>query len=89
MQARNINQLNFNSDQFNFSNDIFIKKALFAQYTFSHGFGVVSDKQSIIYDYDTKDIQYSNKKLNANNEFLFNFGKAYLQKAYQDFIDKK
>jgi phosphoglycerol transferase MdoB-like AlkP superfamily enzyme len=84
-----LNQLNFNSDQFNFSNDIFIKKALFAQYTFSHGFGVVSDKQSLIYDYDTKDIQYSNKKLNANNEFLFNFGKAYLQKAYQDFIDKK
>jgi phosphoglycerol transferase MdoB-like AlkP superfamily enzyme len=84
-----LNQLNFNSDKFNFSNDIFIDGFSFAQYTFSHGFGVVSGNQSLIFDYDTKDIQYFNKKSDLNNEFLFNVGKAYLQKAYQDFIDKK
>ena len=83
-----LNQLNINSDMFSFSNDIFTNSYSFAQYTFSHGFGVVSDEQSIIYDYETKDIQFSNKNPNLNNDFLFNVGKAYLQKTYQDFIDK-
>ena len=84
-----LNQLNLNSDNFNFSNDIFINSSSFAQYTFSHGFGVVSDNQSLIFDYDTKGIKYSNKNSDINNDLLFNVGKAYLQKAYQDFIDKK
>jgi len=84
-----LNQLNFNSDAFNFSNDIFINESSFAQYTFNHGFGLVSDNQSLIFDYETKDIQYSNKRSSLKNELLFNIGRAYLQKAYQDFIDKK
>ena len=84
-----LNQLNFNSDGFNFSNDIFINSHSFAQYTFSHGFGVVSENQSLIFDYENKDVQYSNKKSGINNGLLFKVGKAYLQKAYQDFIDKK
>ena len=84
-----LNQLNFNSDAFNFSNDIFINEFSFAQYTFNHGFGLVSDNQSLIFDYDTNDVQYSNKKSDLKNEVLFNVGKAYLQKAYQHFIDKK
>ena len=83
-----LNQLNFKSDSFNFSNDIFINSSSFAQYTFSHGFGLVSDNQSLIFDYDTKDVQFSNKNTDLNNEGFFNVGKAYLQKAYQDFVDK-
>lgn len=84
-----LNQLNFNSDAFNFSNDILINESSFAQYTFNHGFGLVTDNQSLIFDYETKDLQYSNKKSDFKNELLFDIGKAYLQRAYQDFIDKK
>ena len=72
-----------------FSNDIFINESSFAQYTFNHGFGLVSDNQSLIFDYETNNIQYSNKRSSLKNELLFNIGRAYLQKAYQDFIDKK
>ena len=84
-----LNQLNFNSDGFKFSNDIFLNEFSYAQYTFNHGFGLVSENQSLIFDYETKDVQYSNKKSDLKNEHLFNIGKAYLQRAYQDFIDKK
>ena len=85
-----LNQFNFNSDSFQFSNDIFINRYSYAQYTFSHGFGLVSDKQSIIFDYDTKNIQFSNENSDDNsNETLFNIGRAYLQKAYQDFINRQ
>jgi hypothetical protein len=85
-----LNQFNFNSDSFQFSNDIFINRYSYAQYTFSHGFGLVSDKQSIIFDYDTKNIQFSNENSDDNsNEILFNIGRAYLQKTYQDFINRQ
>ena len=85
-----LGQFNIKTNSFKFSNDLFTNQSGNAQYTFSHGFGFVSSKQSLIYDYNTEVVTYSNsKETTSNQQRFFNTGKAYLQKAYQDFIDRK
>ena len=48
-----LGQYKIKTNSFKFSNDLFTNRSGNAQYTFSHGFGFVSSKQSLIYDYNT------------------------------------
>ena len=90
LAATILNQFNLNSDEFRFSNDLLLNNSGIAQYTFNHGFGLVSSEQSLIYDYDTEVVIYSNlKAAKSSKESFLNTGLGYLQKVYQDFIDRK
>jgi hypothetical protein len=57
----------------------------FAFYVFNDGFGFVTQKGAITFDNVSKKVIY---KDNGTDTGQLNFGKAYLQLSFQDFIKK-
>jgi len=50
---------------------------------------LIEEEQSVIYDHDSKSVTYLNNFVSDSvNQFLFDKGRAKLQKTYQDFIDR-
>ncbi len=84
-----LKQFDINSEGFEFSRNLLSGSAGSAFYTFNHGFGWIEDQQSLVYDHDLNTVTYFNKNVSDSiNTYLFNKGRAYLQNAYQDFIDR-
>ncbi len=84
-----LGQLGLDSDGFDFSRNLMTGSAGNAFYTFNHGFGWIEEEQLIVYNHDTKSATYINKDVpDSVNQALFDRGRAYLQKTYQDFIDR-
>ena len=84
-----LKQFDINSEGFEFSRNLLSGSAGSAFYTFNHGFGWIEDQQSLVYDHDLKTVTYFNKNVSDSiNTHIFNKGRAYLQNAYQDFIDR-
>jgi len=76
-----LSQLKNNSSEFLFSKNLLSKNAKpFALYVFNNGFGYVSPGHEDIYDFD---LQNYLKKEGGEKELTF--GKAYMQKLFQDY----
>ncbi|MEA1881125.1 MAG: sulfatase-like hydrolase/transferase [Candidatus Marinimicrobia bacterium] len=83
-------QFNLNANGFDFSRNLLDNTISSAFYTFNHGFGWIEKEQMLVYDHDIKSVTFLNGYVpDSINQVLFNRGKAYLQKSYQDFIDRK
>lgn len=77
-----LNQMNLKAENFLFSKDVLNPTTKeFAFYTFSNGFGFVSDKGKVAYDYDGKSILY---KEGENIDSLLIQGKAILQCLFDE-----
>ena len=84
-----LNQFDLNYNGFIFSRDLLNNVSGNAFYTFNNGFGLIEEEQSVVYDHDSKSVTYLNNFVpDSINQFLFDKGRANLQKAYQDFIDR-
>ena len=84
-----LNQFDLNYNGFIFSRDLLNNVYGNAFYTFNNGFGLIEEEQSVIYDHDSKSVTYLNNFVSDSvNQFLFDKGRAKLQKTYQDFIDR-
>ena len=84
-----LNQFDLNYNGFIFSRDLLNNVYGNAFYTFNNGFGLIEEEQSVVYDHDSKSVTYLNNFVpDSINQFLFDKGRANLQKAYQDFIDR-
>ncbi len=60
----------------------------FAFYTFDNGFGIISDKQTIIFDHNQKKVIFrKNNSTSVIDNELTDQGKAYLQVMMQEYID--
>ncbi len=82
-----LKQLNMNAFSYNWSKNIFDKQTKpWAFFSFNNGFGFVEDNQkSVIYDnIGQKTIQKSGN-ISAKDE---NYGKALMQRMFQDYLDK-
>jgi len=76
-----LSQLGNNSSEFQFSKNLLSKNAKpFALYVFNNGFGYVSPDHEHIYDFDLQN--YLKKE---GDEKELTFGKAYMQKLFQDY----
>ena len=84
-----LNQFDLKYNGFLFSKDLLNNVYGNAFYTFNNGFGLIEEEQSVIYDHDSKSVTYLNNFVSDSvNQFLFDKGRAKLQKTYQDFIDR-
>ena len=84
-----LNQFDISYKGFVFSRDLLNNVSGNAFYTFNHGFGLIEEEQSIVYDHNSKYVEYLNKVVpDSVNRILFDKGRANLQKTYQDFIGR-
>ncbi len=84
-----LDQFSMDTEGFGFSRNLLSKSTGSAFYTFNHGFGWIEEQQSLVYDHELKNVIYFNDGVSDSiNNHLFNKGRAYLQNAYQDFIDR-
>ena len=73
-------------DNYPFSKDLLSPESRsFAFYTFNEGFGFITDSSKYIYDHKLGDYVVSEGK---NPEFAGQYGKAYLQVLYEDFLSR-
>jgi phosphoglycerol transferase MdoB-like AlkP superfamily enzyme len=81
-----LDQLDISSPQFTWSKDLLDSVANpFAFYTFNNGFGFVTPTTTVTVDNISKKVIYSN---NTNDSSAINFGEAYMQLSYQDFLKR-
>ena len=84
-----LDQFDMDTVGFGFSRNLLAGSAGSAFYTFNHGFGWIEEHQSLVYDHELKTVTYFNDNISdSTNNHLLNKGRAYLQNAYQDFIDR-
>lgn len=85
LAATLLHQLGWKSNQFPFSRDLFAEKEPhFAHYVFKEGLGYLDEEATIVYKHDFNDMRF---RKNAS-DIKIKKAKAYLQKTYQDFIEK-
>jgi phosphoglycerol transferase MdoB-like AlkP superfamily enzyme len=85
LAATLLHQLGWSSAQFPFSRDLFANKnPHFAHYVFKEGLGYLDKKSTVVFKHDMNSIRFQQ---NAN-DLTIKQAKAYLQKTYQDFIEK-
>ena len=81
-----LNQLNCNSDNFKFSKDLFDKSGTkFGYYTYNDGFAYIEDSSTVVFDNVKNDLLV--KLGNHTNSTLIK-GKAFLQKANKDYLER-
>ena len=84
-----LDQFDMDTVGFGFSRNLLAGSAGSAFYTFNDGFGWIEEHQSLVYDHELKTVTYFNDDISdSTNNHLLNKGRAYLQNAYQDFIDR-
>lgn len=81
-----LDQLGISSSPFIWSKDLLDSAAKpFAFYTFNNGFGFVTPKTTVTVDNVSKKVIYTN---NVHDSSALNFGKAYMQLSYQDYLKR-
>lgn len=84
-----LNQLGLNAGKFIWSKDLFNPKTPeFAFFNWDNGFGFASEAQIISFDNVGKNIIYRKNPPDPNIDSLqLRYGKAYMQKVFQDYLD--
>lgn len=81
-----VNQLGINDDSYPFSKDLLADKSgSFAFYTFNEGFGFITDSSKYIYEHKLGDSVYEEGK---SPGIAGQYGKAFLQTLYEDFLSR-
>lgn len=81
-----LHQLGINADNFKWGKDLLDSSAKqFAFYCFNNGFGFVTPSGAVTIDNVSKKIIYKDGGVDSSS---MNSGKAYMQRSYQDFLDK-
>ena len=82
-----LHQLNLNSANFNWSNDLLQRnRKPFAFYTFDNGFGWVTNTGSLAYDERAKQIIYASQNLKRKDSDALLNGQAYLQCMFDEYL---
>lgn len=81
-----LNQLGINADKFIWSKDLLDSSARpFAFYCFNNGFGFVTPTDITTMDNVSHKVIYTTS---SNDSAAINFGKAYMQLSYQDYLNR-
>jgi len=81
-----LNQLGINDDDYTFSKDLLADgSGSFAFYTFNEGFGFITDTSRYIYEHKLGNSVISEGK---SPEIAGEYGKAFLQTLYEDFLSR-
>lgn len=81
-----LHQLGINATDFKWGKDLLDSSARqFAFYSFNNGFGFVTPSGAVTIDNVSKKIIYKDAGVDSS---AINFGKAYMQQSYQDFLDR-
>jgi phosphoglycerol transferase MdoB-like AlkP superfamily enzyme len=81
-----LDQLGINTDKFTWSKDLLDSAAKpFAFYCFNNGFGFVTPTVITTMDNVSRKVIYTTS---PNDSAAINFGKAYMQQSYQDYLNR-
>ena len=81
-----LDQLNISTEKFKWSKDLLDSSAKkFAFYSLNNGFGFVTSSGIVTMDNISQKVIYSTKGVDSGS---INFGKAYMQLSYQDFLNR-
>lgn len=81
-----LNQMDINTDEYLFGNDLFNTGAKsYAYYTSHNGFSIVSDSLYLFYDLNNNSYL---EETGVKNEYEYDLGKAYLQNLLRDFSER-
>lgn len=81
-----LDQLGINADKFKWSKDLLDSSAKpFAFYCFNNGFGFVTPSGITTMDNVSKKVIYTTGNIDSSE---INYGKAYMQLSYQDYLDR-
>jgi phosphoglycerol transferase MdoB-like AlkP superfamily enzyme len=85
-----LSQLQLSAQAFNYSSNVLDPcKRHFAFYTFDNGFGMINDSSWLVYDHDLSKVVLESPGISLKaREDLLNFGKAYLQCMYKDYLER-
>ncbi|WAC40259.1 LTA synthase family protein [Pedobacter sp. SL55] len=89
LSATLLSQLNINSKDFKWSKNLLNPYSKnFAYFSWDNGFGFINNGHAVTFDNLGKSVLYNNKpKDTKQTNQILNTGKAYIQSAYQHFID--
>jgi phosphoglycerol transferase MdoB-like AlkP superfamily enzyme len=81
-----LHQLGIPGNNFKWGKDLLDSSARqFAFYSFNNGFGFVTPSGTVTIDNVSKKVIYKDAAVDSSS---INFGKAYMQQSYQDFLDR-
>ncbi len=81
-----LHQMGLPANDFKWSKDLLDSSATqFAFYSFNNGFGFVTPSDTVTIDNVSKKIIYKDAAVDSS---FINFGKAYMQESYQDFLER-
>jgi len=83
-----LNQLEVPHTEFTWSRDLLNSSSPeFSFFSWDNGFGFAGKNQVISFDNVGKSIIYRKKNEDAQDEQLLKYGKAYMQKVFQSYLD--